>query len=245
MDLKVFPDYNAMSSAAAQMIIDRVNEKPNAFFGFATGDTPRLTYQLVTEMAKRERVDFSKCFIVGLDEWLGIPPDNSGSCHHFLHKYLFQPLNIDPSQFHLFNSMTTDEEEECKKMNKLIEDRGTIDFMVVGIGMNGHIGFNEPGTDVHSMAHVSTLDDTTRTVGRKYFQEEVSLTRGITLGLNQVMQSKTLLMMANGKKKAPVIKKVVEKEISNSLPASLIRRHNNGILMIDTEASAELESLDK
>lgn len=112
--------------------------------------------------------------------------------------------------------------------------------MVAGIGMNGHIGFNEPGTDINSMAHVARLDEITQEVGKKYFTEEVAISKGITVGLKQVLQAKTLLMMASGKKKAPVIKRAVEEKTGTHWPASLIQQHANGVLMIDTEAASEL-----
>ena len=231
-----------MSEAAATMIIDCVKAKPNAMLCFATGDTPKLTYQLLSEMARRDQVDFSKSFFVGLDEWLGIRPDIPGSCQYFLDKYLFEPLEIHSSQVHLFDSMTTNEDQECEKMNKLIAGKGPIDFMLVGIGMNGHIGFNEPGTDIHSTAHVAILDETTRTVGKKYFKEEVTINKGITLGMKQVLQAGALLLMANGKKKAAVIRRAVKNEITVHFPASLIRKHQNGLLMMDVEAASELET---
>ena len=127
-------------------------------------------------------------------------------------------------------------------MNRVIEEKGPVDLMIVGVGMNGHIGFNEPGAEIDSTAHVSILDETTRTVGKKYFETEVPITKGITLGLKQVMETKTLVMIANGKKKAPVIKRAVENEITTSFPASLIRRHKNSFLLIDREASTELQA---
>lgn len=154
-------------------------------------------------------------------------------------------MGVTPSQVHLFDGMTINEDEECKKMNQIIDRRGGIDLMVVGVGMNGHIGFNEPGTDIGSAAHVAELDDITKNVGKKYFSEAVTIDRGITVGLKQVMQAKTLLMMANGKKKAPVIKQALETEAGTDFPASLIQKHSNGILVIDREAATELETAFK
>jgi glucosamine-6-phosphate isomerase len=243
MQLKVFQDYHEMSAAAAASIIDCVRKKPNALLCFATGDTPKLTYNLLLERAKKESVDFSKCFFIGLDEWLGIPPDNTGSCHYFLHHYLFHPLAVDPSQVHLFNGMSKNEAAECERMNTIINEKGPVDFMLVGVGMNGHVGFNEPGTEIDSTAHVAKLDQITTTVGKKYFENDVSISKGITLGLKQVMQAKFFLMIANGKKKAPVIKEALEKPVSTSFPASLIRSHQNGLLLIDTEAASDLQTL--
>jgi glucosamine-6-phosphate isomerase len=222
------------------MIIDCIKNKPDALLCFATGHSPKLAYEMVADRAVKEKIDFSKCFMIGLDEWMGIPPDNPGSCHWYLHEYLFNPIKIDPPQVHLFDAFTKNEKKECNKMNKLIAANG-IDLMVVGVGMNGHIGFNEPGTDINSLAHVAELEEMTKSVGQKYFSGNVSISKGITVGLKQVMEAETLVMLANGKAKAPVIKKAVEEEISTNFPATLIRQHKNGFLMLDNEAASELK----
>ncbi len=241
MELKIFNDYSDLSVAAAKMIIDCVNEKPGAVLCFATGDTPKLAYQKVGEIAKPGDVDFSKCFIIGLDEWMAIPPNNTGSCNYFLHHYLFTPLRINTTQIHLFDAMAANEKVECERMNNIIEKKGGIDLMLVGVGLNGHIGFNEPGADIDSEAHVAQLDETTKSVGQKYFNEEVIINKGITLGLKQIMKARTLVMMANGTKKAPVIRQAIKENITTNFPASLIRQHNNAFLMVDREAASELE----
>ena len=240
MDIKIVADYPELSNAAARAIIDCVKNKPNAVLCFATGDSPKLAYQKVVEIAKQERVDFQKCVFIGLDEWLGVPPQNTGSCNYFLHQYLFKPLGIDEEQVHLFDSMTENEADDCDRMNRLIEEKG-IDLMVVGIGMNGHIGFNEPGTDINSRAHVAELEEITKQVGQKYFEQAVTITKGMTLGLKQVMSAGVLIMLANGKKKASVIREAIQGEITTDVPASLIRLHQNAILIIDREAASELE----
>lgn len=242
VELKIYKNHHEQSVAAAEMIINCIKIKPNALLCFATGDSPKLTYQFLVEKIKRDKIDFSKCFMIGLDEWMGIPPDNTGSCHYFLHQYLFRPMNITSSQIHLFNAFATNEIKECETMNELIIEKGGIDLMVVGVGMNGHIGFNEPGADINSLAHVATLDEITRTVGQKYFQDKVTISKGITLGLKQIMQAKTLLMLADGEKKALVIKKATEQNVSTDFPASLIREHGNGFLIIDNEAALELKT---
>ncbi len=241
MEVKIYKDYNELSAVAAAMIIDCIKSKPEALLCFATGDTPRLAYQKAAESAIGDKIDTSGCFFIGLDEWMGIPPTNTGSCHWFLHEYLFKPMDIDPTQIHLFDALAANGEEECRKMNKLIAVNG-IDLMVVGVGMNGHIGFNEPGTNINSLAHVAALDEITRTVGRKYFEDEVTIGKGITVGLKQVMETGKLLMMANGKKKAPVIKKTLEQAIGPDFPATFIRQHKNGFLLIDEEAASELKT---
>lgn len=241
MKLKIYKDYRELSDAAATLILDTVKTKPEALLCFATGDSPRLTYQLIVEKARQEGVDFSRCFMIGLDEWMGVPPGNSGSCHYFLHEYLFDPLGIKDSQIHLFDAFAQSEESECGKMDRVIAGKGGIDLVVVGVGLNGHIGFNEPGTSLASTAHFAELEEITKTIGQKYFADKVTIGKGITVGLKQVMEAATLIMLANGSKKSPVIKKAVEDPVGIAFPATLMRHHRNSYLMVDEDAASALK----
>src|SRR5215203_730683 len=146
MQLKIYKDYEALSFHAASEIIDFVKQKPDAVLCLATGDTPLRTYSLMAEKADAESIDFTRCTFIELDEWIGVPPDKEGSCHFFLQKNIFGPLHIASSQIHLFDALNPNTDEECDTMNNIISDKGGIDLMMVGVGMNGHIGFNEPGT---------------------------------------------------------------------------------------------------
>ena len=237
MELHIHKDYADLSAAAANMIIDCVQENPQALLCMATGDTPRLTYQLLAKRVLAENIDVSRCFFIALDEWLGVSPDNKGSCHWFLQEFLLRPMHIAPAQVHLFDAFAKDEQAACESMNQLIAAKGGIDLALVGVGMNGHIGFNEPGTSVESLTHVAVLDDTTQTVGQKYFSEKMEIKKGITVGLQQVMAAQKLLMMANGKKKAPVVSRLLTGDISNQFPASLVRLLPQAVLMVDEEAA--------
>jgi galactosamine-6-phosphate isomerase len=240
MQLKIYSDHQSLSDAAANEIIDLVKRKPNAVLCLASGDTPRLTCRLLAEKVSKDKVDVSQCTFVGLDEWVGIPPDNDGSCHYFFHHELFEPLHLSEKQIHLFDAVTDKLQDECPKMDAVILEKGGIDLMIVGIGMNGHIGFNEPGVSFDNFSHVIDLDDTTLSVGQKYFKTKVSLQKGITLGLKHLQESKKVLLLANGSKKAEVIKKTVEGEITDSFPASIMQTHPNGFVMIDKEAASLL-----
>src|SRR5690349_6462004 len=164
MTLEVFKDHETLSLAAADEIIGQVRSKPSSVLCLAAGDTPRVAYRMVGEIAKREGVDFSKCTFVGLDEWIGIPPDNEGSCAFFLRRNLFEPLGISSSRIHLFNALSPDPLSECKRMDNSVKEKGGIDLALVGVGMNGHIGFNEPGVREDLYSHVVDLDETTRSV---------------------------------------------------------------------------------
>jgi len=241
MQQKIYKDYHTLSHHAAAEIIDLVANKPESVLCLASGDTPRLMCKLMTERAIKEKVDFSRCTFIGLDEWIGIPPENEGSCHFFFQTQVFRPLHLSPSQGHLFNAMSEFPEQECTVMDKTINEKGGIDLMIVGVGMNGHIGFNEPGTSFYNYSHVTDLDSTTRTVGQKYFAQPVPLKQGITLGLKHLMESKKAIVLANGLKKAAIIKKIMEEKINNQIPAGIIRLHQQGIMMIDEEAASLLK----
>jgi len=241
MQLKIYKDYQSLSEAAATEIIELVKNKPSAVICLASGDTPRLTCKLLVEKTVKEKVDLSHVTFIGLDEWIGIPPENEGSCHYFFQSELFQPLHFSSSQVYLFDAMAVNLDEERGKMDRVIFEKGGIDLMIVGIGMNGHIGFNEPGVSFDNYAHVIDLDDTTISVGQKYFKTPVDLQKGITLGLKHLQQSKKVLLLANGAKKAAVVKKTVEGEITNEFPASIMQTHANGFVMIDQEAASLLD----
>jgi glucosamine-6-phosphate isomerase len=191
-------------------------------------------------MVLKDKTDISQSTFIGLDEWVGVPPENEGSCHYFFKSLLLKPLNFSPEQIHLFNALSTDTAGECRKMDNLILQKGGIDLMIVGVGMNGHIGFNEPGTSFDKYSHVIDLDESTLNVGQKYFKEQVALRQGITLGLKHLQQSKRVFLIANGAKKAAVIRETLEGEISERFPASIIRTHPQGVVMIDETAASML-----
>jgi galactosamine-6-phosphate isomerase len=185
-----------------------------------------------------QKIDFTRCTFIALDEWIVIAPDNQGSCQYFLHHHVFSPLKIALSQIHLFDALSDDLAGECRKMDKTIKEKGGIDLMVVGIGMNGHIGFNEPGVSFDLYSHVIALDENTQAVGQKYFNAAMALPKGITLGLKHFMQARKAILIANGEKKAAIIQKAVQGPVGSDLPASIIQQHSNGWVMIDEEAAS-------
>lgn len=241
MKLFIEKDYTAMSAKTAGLIIETARKKPDALFCLAAGDTPRLAYTMIAGIAARENIDLSRCQFVSLDEWIGIPPENEGSCQYFLRTTLFGPLKTGEKNIHLFDALSNDLDKECALMDDFIRNRGGIDLMVVGIGRNGHIGFNEPGVPFEKYSHVVELDETTRLVGQKYFRESTTLTKGITLGLKYLLESKTPVLIANGINKAEVIRKALEDKISTTLPASIIQRHANATVVVDEEAASLMQ----
>jgi glucosamine-6-phosphate isomerase len=241
MQLKIYKDHRSLSQQVAYEILDLVKAKPDAVLCLASGDTPLPGYRMLAEQARKEKIDFSRCTFIGLDEWVGIPPQNEGSCQHFFQKNVFAPLNIPADHIYLFDALSDDLPAACKKMDRIIAEKGGIDLMIVGVGLNGHIGFNEPGSSFEKLSHVTELDETTITVGQKYFLTPVELKQGITLGLLHLLQSRRVVMIANGAKKAGIIKLALEEEISTNLPCTILKRHEHGIVMIDEEAACLLK----
>ena len=239
MKLKRFKNYQELSDFAATDIANSIKSKPSLVLCLASGDTPKLTVDLLVQKLKEEKIDYSKITFIGLDEWVGLPPTNNGSCHYFFKNKLIGPLQLKPSQYFLFDALSKGLDMECARMDRMITDR-VIDIMVVGIGMNGHIGFNEPGTSFDNLSHVIELDEITKSVGQKYFNEQVELGKGITIGFKHLLNAKKVFLMANGAKKAEVIKKTVEGPVTEHFPASIMQQHENGFILIDEEAASLL-----
>jgi galactosamine-6-phosphate isomerase len=237
MQTKTLKNYEKMSQAAAEEIIQSIKANPKATLCFASGDTPKRACQILVERIKGEQIDISNCQFIGLDEWIGITPENEGSCTYFLMNYLFKPLNLNPDQYHLFDSDESNSAVECLKMDEFIKKSGGLDCILVGIGLNGHIGFNEPNIPFTNYCHVAELDELTISVGQKYFNATTTLSKGITVGLQHLMEAKKAILIANGSKKAAIMKAVFESEISNQIPATIMRTHPNGLVLIDEEAA--------
>jgi galactosamine-6-phosphate isomerase len=248
MQTKIYPNYETLSAAVAQIMFDTIKQKSTAVICLASGHTPLLPCQLFVQKANDQHLHISETTFLGLDEWVGVPPESEGSCHYFLYNTVFNPLILQAGQIHVFNAcpgqdgrtMAEDLNAECETMDAVIEHNGGIDLMIVGIGMNGHIGFNEPGVAFNNLSHVIELDKTTIEVGQKYFPAATTLSKGITLGLQHLMNAKQVLLIANGEKKAAIIKKTIEEKVSNQIPATIMQTHSNGIIMIDAASASQL-----
>lgn len=234
-----FPDHEMMSANTADIIADTIKADPSLVLCMASGHTPARTCELLVEKILNQGIDHSRLSFIGLDEWVGLPGNNEGSCRYFFEHKIFSPLQMDPSQYHLFDALSNDLETELRKMDQLILKKG-IDLMVVGIGMNGHIGFNEPGTPFTSLCHVADLDEITTSVGQKYFKEVTTLSRGITVGLGHLMNARHLILIANGARKAGVVQRALEGPVDPSFPASIVQRHENVTIITDFEAASLL-----
>jgi len=240
MKIIITKDYDEMSRTAADLVIDQVKQKPASLICFPSGDSPAGMFRYLVADAGAGTVDFSQCYFVGLDEWVGMGKDDEGSCTQFLNAHFFDPLNIKPPQVKFFDAKAANLGAACLEMNDFIAQHGPLDMMIVGIGMNGHIGLNEPGTDFNLYAHYARLDPVTVTVGQKYFKTETMLTEGITLGLKHLQEAKIPLLIAAGVKKAPIIVKALQGEVTEQVPASIFQTLAAAVVLLDKGAAAEL-----
>jgi len=240
MKVLTYKDFDEMSRAAAGIIIDQVKRKPNSLICFPSGESPAGVFKYLIEDARNGKVDFSECYFVGLDEWVGMGKDDEGSCTNFLYEFFFTPMQISPERTFFFDARVADLDASCKAMDEFIKRHGPLDVMMVGIGMNGHIGLNEPGIDFNLYAHHSPLAQVTISVGQKYFKQQTPLHEGITLGLKHLQEAKIPLLIAVGAKKAGIISQALKNEVTNDLPASIFQTLPNAVVVLDESAASDL-----
>jgi glucosamine-6-phosphate isomerase len=238
MKVKIYPDYKSMSRAAADLIAEYIKKKPNSLICLASGHSPLGVFQCLVDDVKSGRLNLQNCTFVSLDEWVGIAATQKGSCREMMDKDLFIPLAIKEHQIIFFDGMDADQKGQIDKINERIEANGGLDIMLVGVGLNGHIAMNEPGTSFDSVAHISTLAEETKTVGQKYFDTVTQLSQGITLGLKHLRDAKLPILVANGAKKAPIVRKMLTSSPSESLPASVMQLVDHGIVILDEAANS-------
>lgn len=225
--------YEDLSEKAAEIIIEQVNKKPDSILCLAGGDTPVGTYEKMVEASKSGKVDFSQCRFVGLDEWVGLGEENTGSCISYLNRYVFKPLEIQKENIVFFNAKASDLKAELTRINNFVSTYGPIDLSLLGVGVNGHIGFNEPYASLENEAHIVDLDETTQEVGKKYFEGENTVSQGISLGMKQLLESKTVIVVANGSSKAEAIESLKSGKYDASKPVSALNSHTNTFAILN------------
>ncbi|MFE5321831.1 glucosamine-6-phosphate deaminase [Paenibacillus sp. NPDC056579] len=232
-------DYKEMSLQAAEIIIQYINQKPKSLVCFAAGTTPLGTLSFLVDAMQRGEVNFDQCRFISLDEWVGLDESDEGSCKQTLNEHFFKPCGIEERNIHFFNGKSSNLEAECKSMDELIKAHGNIDLLLLGVGMNGHLGFNEPGVNFDLCSHVIDLDSTTKQVSVKYFQsKQQDVQKGITLGIKHLLEASTAILIADGAKKAEIMRKALRDEVTNQVPVTVLQRHTNLHVCLDEAAAA-------
>ena len=241
MKIAIYDTYDAMSVAAAELVAKQLSEKPASVLCFPSGDSPTGMLNYIVQWANDGKIDLGQSHFVGLDEWVGMDENDEGSCSYYLKNHFLNKLNNSFKTITLFNAKADDLDAECERVNTFISSKGGLDIMMVGIGMNGHLGLNEPGTSTDLYAHHAALDPVTVQVGQKYFTKETVLTEGITLGLKHLAEAGKAVLIASGVKKANIIHESLQGAVTTEVPASILQKLANAVILLDKDAASELE----
>lgn len=236
-------DYREVSEEAARLIADRLLKKPNLTLGLATGSTPLGLYKELIRLHLQDGLDFSKVTTFNLDEYIGLPPSHDQSYHYFMRESLFDHINVDPRNIYIPDGMTHDVDAFCDWYEVQMQKAGGIDLQVLGIGSNGHIAFNEPGSSLGSRTRIKTLTDRTVRDNARFFSSMEEVPRyAITMGVGTIMDARELVLLASGESKADAIKAAVEGPVTAMVPASIIQMHRRAYVVIDEAAASKLSS---
>lgn len=234
-------DYKDMSRKAANIISAQVIMKPNCVLGLATGSTPIGTYDQLVEWYQKGDLDFSAVTSVNLDEYKGLSHDSDQSYYYFMHKHLFDRVNINPDQTHVPNGMEPDSAVECQRYEDLIHSLGGVDLQLLGLGNNGHIGFNEPEEAFETVTHCVNLTQSTIDANARFFATKKEVpTQAYTMGIKTIMQAKKILVVVNGEGKADIVKRAFFGPVTPSVPASILQMHNDVTLVGDAAALSKI-----
>lgn len=243
MNVIISPSYDAMSARVAADMLEILKQLSNPLICPATGHTTIGLYKEMGTLYQQKIYDPSNWLFVGLDEWMGMDINDEKSCHYRITEELFEPLEINKSKTCFFNGLAADMQNECVRIEDFISQNGGIDISILGLGVNGHVGMNEPNTPVSLRSHIAELDAITQQVGQKYFKEPQPITKGITLGLATLLESKHIFLLVNGNHKAAIVKRLIEGEITEDVPASLLRNHSGLRIYLDAEAAQQLQTV--
>jgi glucosamine-6-phosphate deaminase len=242
MLVEVVDNYETLSDRAAEVVIQQIREKPDSTLGFATGGTPKGLYSRLIEAHKESGLDFSKLTTFNLDEYVGLPPEHEQSYARYMWLNLFNHVNVTESQVHIPHGMAEDVDSHCQWYERRIEEAGGIDLQILGIGANGHIAFNEPGSSLGSRTRIKTLASKTVKDNARYFEDQDMVPEyAITMGVGTIMEADEVLLLASGERKAEAMKKTLEGHITAMTPASMVQMHRFAHIIIDEEAASELD----
>lgn len=229
-------NYEEMSQQAAKMVLDTIQQIEKPVLGLPTGSTPERLYELLVHAHQVDQVSFQHVSTFNLDEYVGLPADSNQSYHYFMNEHLFRHIDIPTNRVHIPNGLATDLEQECARYEGHLQRAGQIDLQVLGLGVNGHIGFNEPGTSFNKRTHIVELEDSTSEANARFFKSKEDVPKlAVTMGIETILEAKRILLLVQGKKKADILRKVVQGEVTENIPASILQRHEDVTILTDIE----------
>ena len=237
----VFNDPQAVAQYVSERLVQLVKNKPQTILGLATGSTMEPVYQRFCRDAKEQGLDVSQLISFNLDEYIGLSPEHPQSYHYYMNHHLFDHLDFAKQKTFLPEGMPDDVDAHCQQYSQKIADHGGIDLQLLGVGSNGHIGFNEPGTPFNSRTHVVHLSEQTRLDNGRFFDsmDEVP-SRAITMGMKDIMEAHEIVFIATGDNKAQVMLDLYESAVDEQMPASMLKEHKNTLFIVDKKAAALL-----
>lgn len=236
MMIHLFDTRSELDRYAAQLFVDLIHAKPDAVLGLATGSTPVGIYEKMVESYNNGQVTFKDVTTYNLDEYVGLPRENEQSYAYFMHHHLFRHIDIPSEQTFLPNGLAADLAAECARYDEMLLSR-QVDIQLLGLGHNGHIGFNEPEHELHAGTHIVDLQQETLEANARFFasMDEVPK-QAITMGVGSILKAKTILLVVKGADKAGIVKRALQGPITTDVPASLLQTHANVIVLLDQEA---------
>lgn len=241
MKIYMGEDYKGMSRKAANIISAQIILKPDCVLGLATGSTPIGTYDQLVNWYEKGDLDFSKVVTINLDEYKGLSGDNDQSYRYFMNKHLFSRINIYKENTYVPNGLEADSKKACQEYNDIITKCGGIDMQLLGLGHNGHIGFNEPGGAFEKETHCVNLTKSTIEANKRFFEKEEDVPRqAYTMGIKSIMQAKKILVVVSGEDKADIVKGAFTGPVTPEVPASVLQLHNDVTLVGDRAALSKI-----
>jgi len=238
MKILVCKDYEELSRKSAEIIVSQVNQKKDSVLGLATGGTPVGMYQELVKSYREGKVDFGKVITFNLDEYYGVDPKNVNSYHYYMNTNFFDHVNIDRKNINIPNGMSKDIEKECREYDEKIQSLGGIDLQILGVGLNGHIGFNVPARELMSTTHITDLTKETINANARFFEDISQVpTKAITVGMATILRSKKIVVLINGKNKSKIFDKITGKKITTQIPATLLQLHPDVTIVVDEQAA--------
>lgn len=230
-------NYDEMSETACSILVDKIGNLAQPVIGLATGSTPEGLYKRLIERYNREDVSFNQTTSFNLDEYIGLSKIHPNSYHYYMKEHLFQHIDIDMEHVFVPNGEAKNLEKACSNYDELIHSKKNIDIQILGLGINGHIGFNEPGTSFTSRTHAVDLAESTRQANARFFPSIDDVpTKAITMGIETIMESKEIIVLVSGESKAEAVERLVNGEVSEDFPASILQKHRNVTIVADEAA---------
>lgn len=241
MNIIKVKNYKELSMQAAGIVAAQISRKKNTVLGLPTGQTPLGMYQELIKRFRKGEIDFSQVITFNLDEYYGLSPEHPQSYNYYMWQTFFNNINIKKENVFIPDGVTKDVQKECRYYESLIEKKGGIDLQFLGIGDNGHIGFNEPAIALNSNTHLVNLSQATIEANSRFFNDIEDVPRkALTMGMGTIMKAKQIILLASGMKKAPAIAKTINGKVSTEVPASLLQLHRDVTIIVDKDAARDV-----